>query len=355
LALLVLGILLVSNASAQTSTSPIFVKKELTGLAWTGGEFIASYGENVSYLLNVSIDGKTITPFAPSFSGLNETYIAFSDAGAGFPKGLLYVSSEQHIYEISPSGDAFRIFSSPPGASRIGYLAFDRVGTWGHDLLAVDDNGLLWSVAANGTAKVIENFGAGQKPEGIAVAPLTFGGLGGYLVICLEHGTTRVVAIPPNDTGKIITLAQFPGEEPERVLSIPPNSDLFAAKWTDGTIVRVPAANLSKQAGSLLVITEGDVSATGSITVLNAVGQNVTQARIFEETDHPHFEGADFVQSGGSPPSTNATTNSGPDYSFLGWSRAARIAPILVAALAVAAIIAIFTFSVRRSRRRWNL
>jgi hypothetical protein len=349
LALVVLVILILPNVTAQTSKDNMFVKKALVGLAWNGVAFIASYGENASSLLKVSLDGKTIAPFAPSFSGKNETYIAVSHGDAGFPKDTLYVSSLKSIYELSPSGDSYRVFSTPPGVSRIGYLAFDDVGSWGHALLAVDDNGLLWSITANGTAKVIEDFGVGLKPEGIAVAPLTFGNFGGYMFIALERVAPKIVAISPNDTSKIITVANFPKEEPERVLSIPSNSDLFVAKWAEGTVLHVPATNLSRFAGSLLVITEADIFPSGTITVLTAVGGNVTETRLYEET-HPHFEAAAFVPSEGSLSSTGAPSGSASGSSPLGGVPVSESAPVLVAVVA-AIVIAIVAFIILRNRR----
>jgi DNA-binding beta-propeller fold protein YncE len=343
----VLITLILPSVTAQTSKDTIFVKKALVGLAWNGAYFIASYGENTSSLLRVSLDGKTILPFAPSFSGKNETYVAVSRGDAGFPKGMLYVSSLKSIYELSASGGSYRVFSTPPGVSRIGYLAFDDVGSWGHALLAVDDNGLLWSIAANGTAKVIEDFGVGLKPEGIAVAPLTFGSFGGYMFVALERVAPKIVAISPNDTSKIVTIANFPKEEPERVLSIPSGSDLFVAKWAEGTLLHVPAANLSRYAGSLLVITEADIYPTGTITVLAAAGGNVTETRLYRET-HPHFEAASFVPSGGSQSSTGTPSGSAPDYAPFGGIPASESAPILVAVFVAVAVVA---FAIRRNRR----
>ncbi len=349
LALTALALLLFSAAYAQAPGGPFFVQKQLTGLAWNGKDFIASYGEFTSYLLNVSITDKTVAPFAPSFSGQNETYIAIGDGSAGFPKGMLYVSSLQSIYRVSSTGDNFSVFSTPPGASRIGYLAFDRVGTWGRALFAVDDNGLLWSVAANGTAKVIENFGAHQKPEGITVAPTTFGGYGGYLFVSLEYGKS-LVAIAPNDTSKVITVTQFPSEAPERVLTIPSNSDLFVAKWIEGTVISIPAANMTKYAGALLIITEGDAEANGSIMVATAAGRNLTETVILHESDHPHFEGADFVPSQNAQSSTNAAaTGSGNENAILGSvPLSTTTALVLVATVALLAVGAVAFLVLRR-------
>jgi len=311
-----------------------------------GTDFIASHGENASSLLKVSLDGKTVAPFAPSLSGKNETYIAVSDGNGGFPKDNLYVSSLKSIYEVSPSGDSFRVFSTPPGVSRIGYLAFDQVGSWGHALLAVDDNGLLWSISANGTAKVIEDFGVGLKPEGIAVAPLTFGSFGGDLIVSLERKAPQVVAISPSDTSKVVTIAQFPNEEPERVLFIPSDSDLFIAKFVEGTVLKITAVNFSGYAGSLLVITEADIFPTATITVLRAAGPNVTETRIYQET-HPHFEAAAFVPSGASRSLTGNASSSASTSAPLGGVLTSEAAPILVA---VVAAIAVVVFVLRKKR-----
>jgi hypothetical protein len=161
------------------------------------------------------------------------------------------------------------------------------------------------------------------------------------MFVALERVAPKIVAISPNDTSKIVTIANFPKEEPERVLSIPSSSDLFVAKWVEGTLLHVPAANLSRHAGSLLVITEADIFPTGTITVLTAVGGNVTQTRLYAET-HPHFEAASFVPSG-APESSTAS-----GYAPFGGVPLSQSAPILVAAVAA---IAVFALAIRRNRR----
>lgn len=345
LALFILALLLLPNTSGQTSSSPT-VRQQLTGLVWNGGYFLASYGESTAYLLNVSLDFRTVAPFAKSFSGWNETYIAIGDGTAGFPKGDVFVSSNQSIYEISPSGDALHVLSRPPGVSRLGFLAFDRVGTWGRALFAVDDDGLLWSILSNGTAKVIHDFGKGVKPEGVVVAPPTFGKFGGYLFVSLEYAK-RIMAVAPGDASKAITVAQITGEAPERIMSIPPNSDLFIAKWQAGNALRVDASSLSKYTGSLLVITEGDSEANGSlIAMTEANGGTFNQTRIFVESDHPHFEAADFVPVGLSPPFVNGGASTSSD------SPPANLATTEVAAvlLIVAAVVLVLAAIGRRRR-----
>ncbi len=306
-----------SAASQALDVNYATIHKGLTSMTWDGKEFIASYGIHGVPLINVSLDGQSVTPFAPSFVGKDECYAAVSQGKGGFPQGFLYVNNETSIIKIDPAGKNVGVFSSPPGAMRTSYVAFDTVGTWGYVLFALDDNGLLWSIKSDGTAKVLANFSGfanaqsskvgGLKAEGIAVAPQSFGAYGGYLLITLE-GAGTVLAIPPNDTSKVTTIAQLAGEEPERVLQIPPSNDLYVAEFDTGARVRVPAANFSNYVGSMLVITEGENEPFGSLTVLQATGSGVTATRIGTVTGSPHFEGASFVPASALPAGATSTT-----------------------------------------------
>jgi len=355
LAVVLVATFVLSGMTARADSSPVasgpVIAKQLIGLTWDGKEFIASCNETNTRLLNVSLDGRSVVPFAPNFSATKEVYLAVSQGNAGFPKGYLYASAGLSIFEFTPTGSSWRVFSSPPGASRISYLAFDTVGTWGYALFALDDDGLLWSITADGAAKVLENFsnfgqGQGLKPEGIAVAPQSFGGLGGQLIITLE-GATRVLAIPPNDTSKLVTIAQLPGEEPERVLAIPPQSDLYVAGWVTGTTYGMPAADLSKYVGSLIVITEGENEPFASFTVLQATGDNVTKIRIGTVPGSPHLEGASFVPSS---LASGATTINYPPAAVPDIGGTATIIGLILGVAAVAILATVLKFKRGRSR-----
>jgi hypothetical protein len=306
------GLLSASAAGPASGSNSPFIDQELTGLTWDGKEFIGTYGTTNVPLINISLDGRRVTPFATSFIGKDEVYVAVGDGKAGFPSGYFYVSSDLDIYVIDPNGSNLKVFSSPPGASRISYVTFDTVGSWGYSMLALDDNGLLWSIASNGTARVLDNFsnfGTGPllKPEGIAVASQSFGSLAGYLFITLE-GAERIVAIPPGNSSKVMTLYHFTKEEPERIIQIQPQSDLYAAEFDSGTMLRVPAANFTNYIGSLLVITEGENEPNGTLNVLRQSGNNVTVTRIGSVTGAPHFEGVSWVPTSAQPTTSESTT-----------------------------------------------
>ena len=120
------------------------------------------------------------------------------------------------IYKIDYSGNSVQLFSTPVKSQQLSFIAFDTVGTWGYNLLALYMNGMIWSVNSNGSATEIANVGANQNPECITVAPQSFGSYGGDLIVSEEIGNHSIVAISP--TNKSLTfLARFPAEAPERV------------------------------------------------------------------------------------------------------------------------------------------
>ena len=117
-------------------------------------------------------------------------------------------------------------------------------------------------------------------------------------------------------------------------------------RFVEGSVLKITAVNFSGYAGSLLVITEADVFPTATITILRAVGPNVTETRLYEET-HPHFEAAAFVPSGASQPSTGNSSPSAPTNGLLGGVPIGEAAPVLVAVLAAILVIA---FALSRKR-----
>lgn len=266
------------------------------GLAWINGEFIVSSQNGDTHLLKVSRDGQTIEPFAPSFSGEGEVYIALSHGKAGFPEGYIYVSSGNSIYEIDSSGNEVRLFSTPFEAMGLGYIAFDTIGTWNNLLYAVNFNGLLWAIDSNGDATLVLDLGNDLLPESIDVAPIDFGDFGGDLLIALEMDR-KIIAISDENLSQITVLLEFDGESPERVLVIPAESDLFIAKYEENSVVKLSANLFSNYVGGLVVITEGEYGEEGSITFLEADENVIVVTPVVGGIENPHFEGAVFVST----------------------------------------------------------
>ena len=83
--------------------------------------------------------------------------------------------------------------------------------------------GQLWAIDSSGRASLVTKLGDGLTPEGIAVAPPAFGKFAGDMLVSME-GSHSVVAIPRSNPSNFTTVANFPGEAPERVMLIPANN-----------------------------------------------------------------------------------------------------------------------------------
>ena len=296
--LLMFTMLIVVLLSSQAVSSKVGVQSfaslpKPVSVTWTGSVFIGSSRDGVTKLVKVGTDG-SVQPFATSFTGEGEVYVAVSPGQAGFPAGELFLCSGDSVYELDSSGASAKLFSTPAKGTTINFLAFDNDGSWGFLLYALGTGGQLWAIDSNGRASLVTKLGDGLTPEGIAVAPPAFGKFAGDMLVSMES-SHNVVAIPRSNPSNFTTLATFPGEAPERVMLIPANSDLFLAKYDQGVIARINSSAFSSYAGSLLVITEGEAGQTGSINVLKAAGSNVTVAKVFQDPSSPHFEGAAFV------------------------------------------------------------
>lgn len=300
--------LLLNSVYAEENMKEFTFFSRPIGLTWINGEFIVSSNKDGNtHLLTVSKDGLTIKPFAPSLSGKGEMYFALSHGKVGFPEGYIYVSSGNSIYEIDPTGNEVRLFSTPFEEMGLGYIAFDTIGTWGNLLYAVNYNGLLWSIDSDGTATLVLDLGNDLLPESIDFATEDFGDFGGDMLIALEMDG-KVIAISDENPDQIVVLLEFDDESPERVLTIPPESDLFVAQYDKNSVVKLSADVFSNYVGGLVVITEGEYGEQGSITVLEADGNVIEIITIVEGIDNIHFEGAVFVSSTSTENISNITS-----------------------------------------------
>ncbi len=314
----VLALLVILAISGMSGANPVFSKDQVqtfaslqkpVNVSWTGNGFIGSYRDGVTRLNSIDVNGN-VQPFAPSFSGKEEVYIAVSQGGAGFPPSYLFLCSGDSIYKMDPSGTTVDLFSTPAPGSTVEFVTFDTDGAWGHLLYAVTGSGGLWAINSTGGTKLVTNLGDNLMPEGIAVATPSFGAYAGDMLVSIERAHD-VVAVTPTYPPRVIPLAQFPGEAPERVLLIPSKSDLFVAKYDLGTLVKIGAENFSSFVGFPLIITEGEAGQVGSLTVLKPAAENVTTIRLFSDPTSPHFEGAAFVPTYATDTTATASASAG--------------------------------------------
>ncbi len=205
------------------------------GLSFVGGigysnqanRIIVSARNGTLYQLDAS---GTANYFAPGFvadhicttcNELSETYFAISPGLGGFNSGDIFAGSGNgpSIAKISADGSTVTYdWTSCAGASPTsaesgalqGGLAFDTVGTFNFDLLALSTNGLLFQVTANGACSaVVEQPLSLHLPsystdyvEGLQVAPSGFGPLGGQAII---GGGTLGYLIAVSNTGAVTT------------------------------------------------------------------------------------------------------------------------------------------------------
>jgi hypothetical protein len=344
------ALLLVIPIAARAESSPPLTLQNIASLyhpvsvTWSTGGVILSYRHNDTSTVLAKLDSNgTVQPFARSFSGKQEVYVDQSGGKGGYREGDLFLCSSDTIYRMTPDGAAVASFATPSAGSTVEYLRFDSNGAWGFLLYAVTGNGGVWSVNASGGTRLVAQLGANLMPEGLAVAPPGFGSFAGDLLITMEK-SHNVVAVSRDGTTVPIVLATFPGQAPERVLVVAPDSDLLVAKYDQGTIVRIPAAEFSNYVGLPLIIMEGEAGQVGSVYVLRASGTNVTVTQLYSDPGSPHFEGAAFVPqsylTGGAPAGTSQTSASGATGAVIGWPQVAMaaIAVILISALAFVAI-----------------
>jgi len=267
------------------------------GIVWTGSKFLISVREKeneaISKLALLSPDGSKVEPAFPDFVGGHEVYFAISHGLKGFPKNYIYAVSHDVILEIDPSLTRIRNLSRPYPFDPVIFLAFDDVGTWNNTLLATTEDGSVWRIDVSGKSERIIVLGQHTWFEGIAVAPLGYGEIGGYLVLSSKE-QEKVIAISPEKPHKVIDVVSVKGEQPEHVFFIPPAKDLLIAMNEDRVIARISAERLKPYVGSMFLVTEGENNRTGSIYAITPSGDDYKVEKLFSKRN-PHFEGYTFI------------------------------------------------------------
>ncbi len=238
----------------------------------------------------------------------------------GFTSNDVYVTQGPNITKISFDGSTVSAFATLPSCPASGNgITFDRVGTFGHNMIVVCANGQVWLL--NGSGQTVKIDGApshrpiatvpittGQIVEGPDVAPLTFGSFGGQLLVTVSPivptvpPTGNVVAVNPSN-GKVSVVAAVPTAESVAVIPTTKctfglsSATYFTAAFGTNTVDFLPlidpGTGMSVFAGlggtNALVASEGSANGAG-ITRLTSTGGTST----FESFVTEH-QGSAFV------------------------------------------------------------
>ncbi len=157
------------------------------------------------------------------------------------------------IFKINPEAKSAELFVTLPHFASAGIrgIEFDQIGTWGNAVLVTDTDGFVYKISSSGGVQVLFELKKMQAvldllgitdlnkqflllSEGITVAPLGFGTVGGYLII---GANCTVIAIAPNGTVTKV-VSEFPADDlgvcVEDVDFVPEDQNLFVTTDSSG-------------------------------------------------------------------------------------------------------------------------
>jgi hypothetical protein len=272
-----------------------------------------------------------------------EFYPAVSPGLGGFTAGDVYVTQGQSVVKIPATGGSASTFATGLSATDTeSGITFDNVGTFCNDLIVSGQNGGINLITSAGT---VVNYAtlAGDQLESIAVAPLSFGAFGGWLII--GNHTGGVLAVPPPATCpatvpaspvtavNISNIFGGPADGSEGLAAVPPQAGscqfgggaLFSVTYTGPVvipklvnpyqIVAYPAANFATLIGDIVVSAE-----LGDTDVLSP-SPSVTASTIDNRSLAPTYvqqEGLTFV-SCPPPPGTGCPATQGFWHKAANW------------------------------------
>jgi hypothetical protein len=266
-------------APRPTLTFHVITKttQRLDSIVWTGRQFL--YVQNTTNTVWAAPPaGRPLHKFATMPRLVEETRCILSPGSHGFPSGAIFCHSpDNKIYEISPDGAHKKVFASlpapyPPAAD--GALAFDRVGRFGHRLLAATGRsgglkpagGVVYAIDRLGDVHRVGNYAGPGGADELVIAPRRFGSVGGDALLTVDAGPHggAVVALDPG--GRTRPIATFP-LGPDPIAPIPklqsstgrtraPLPGLYVNDDKTGYTYMAPAASLVRHAGDVIVGTE---------------------------------------------------------------------------------------------------
>ena len=278
---------------------------KLTDVVWSGTRFF--YVDNTTNrVFAAGRDGVVTGLFATMPNIVEETRCVPSPTKYGFPKGGLFCNSpDNHIYRIGPDG-AMTLFATLPETEiSDGALTFDRVGKFGHRLVAATgrsggDGGKVFTIDSAGVVRLVGSYPGPGGAENVVIAPTTFGSQAGSALLAVDKDDKAGSLVAVSASGTATTIAQFPdGANPLAV--IPPRlrttgvpaAGFYVVDTFPGTVLRATAAQFMGHAGEVIVGTE--VKGTMWLVAPKGAGFSATRLQTNLSAPTYNLEGAIFV------------------------------------------------------------
>jgi hypothetical protein len=283
----------------------------MNSVVWTGSRFL--YVENTKNVVWAAPpSGLPLTQVAAMPNMVEETRCVLSPGSHGFPAGAVFCASpDEKIYELPADGSAPVLFATLPNSAPStsdGALAWDQVGRFGYALVAATgrsggpqpSGGIVYTIDSSGAVGQVGTYNGPGGADEVMIAPASFGSAGGDALLTVDPGSTAgaVVAMAPD--GSTRTVATLP-DGPNPIAAIPTSPSptgaaapgLYVTDDTNGYVYLLPAAQLTRFAGNVVVGTENQAH----WYVLEPRGQGFAVVRLRHNLRGGHYslEGALYV------------------------------------------------------------
>ena len=214
-------------------------------------------------LVLVDLDGTVSPPITGAIARqCDETKIAVSPGQGGFGVGDVFMGNgnpgEIVRVQMNASGTVTRIdnpWVKVPSNGRLrGGIAFDDVGTFGHDLITVWNDGRIFRVASDGSFSQVADLG--RPLEGADVAAKTGFGPASGCILTGDMGWQNLWAACPDKSPFIVKHVPSTGEI-EFAHFVPAPGDFFFADHDRGRVYKGDSRSFTADLiGHTLVTTE---------------------------------------------------------------------------------------------------
>jgi hypothetical protein len=241
---------------------------KLTGVLWSGSSFL--YVENTTNAIFAGdANGGPLEPFAKLPKMTEETRCVVAPEGYGFPAGQIYCHvPDNRIFRISPDGKTVTLFASlPTKTTSDGMLDFDRVGRFGHRLVAATGRsgsagakgGAVYTIDKAGTVRHIGDYPGPGGADGLIVAPAGFGSAAGSALLTVDPGPKGGTVVAMDAKGRTRTIASLP-TGPNPIVAVgraggseAPKAGFYVADTNTHKVYFASAAQLASYVGGVVV------------------------------------------------------------------------------------------------------